>query len=110
MGGDSLGVVTGLAVLVTGVVAAVTLMGPADVAAVESLPPPSTTVASPEPAAATVEELPGVGPEVTRVLMWSGNAGLADTAHLAQLPPSVTNVLIEYGVPLRVPTPSEAMK
>jgi hypothetical protein len=109
MGRDSLGVVTGLAVLVTGVVAAVTLIGPADGAAVESLPPPSTTVARPEPAA-TVEELPGVGPAVTRVLVWSGNAGLADAAHLAELPPSVANVLIEYGVPLRVPTPFEAMK
>lgn len=110
MGRDSLGVVTGLAVLVTGVVAAVTLIGPADGAAVESLPPPSITVARPEPAAATVEELPGVGPAATRVLVWSGNAGLADAAHLAQLPPSVANVLIEYGVPLRVPTPFEAMK
>jgi hypothetical protein len=110
MGRDSLGVVTGLAVLVTGVVAAVSLIGPADGAAVESVPPPSTTVASPEAAAATVEELPGVGPAVTRVLVWSGNAGLADAAHLAQLPPSVANVLIEYGVPLRVPTPFEAMK
>lgn len=107
---DALGVFTGLAVLVVGVVAVANLTGRGDGAAVESLSPTSATVATAEPVTATVERLPDVGPAVTRVLEWSGNAGVADGADLAQLPPSVTNVLIEYGVPLRVPTSPEAPK
>lgn len=105
---DAFGVITGLAVLVVDVVAVANLTGPENGAAVESLPPTSTTVATAEPVPAMVGRLPDVGPAVTRVLEWSGNAGFADRADLAQLPPSVANVLIEYGVPLRVPTSPEA--
>lgn len=105
---DVLGVTTGLAVLVVGVVAVANLIGPSNGAAAESLPPTSTTVATSEPVATTVERLPDVGPAVTRVLEWSGNVGVAEGADLAQLPPSVANVLIEYGMPLRVPTSTEA--
>jgi len=108
MGRDSFGVLTGLAVLVTGLVAVVMLIGPTGGAVVE--PPPSNTVAGPEPVTATTADLPGVGPSVTRVLLWGGGAELADGGDLAQLPPSVATVLIEYGLPLRIPNPPEAMK
>jgi hypothetical protein len=105
MGRDSFGVLTGLAVLVTGLVAVVMLIGPTGDAVVE--PPPSVSLAEPEPVAATTADLPGVGPSVTRVLLWGGGAEMADGGDLAQLPPSVAAVLIEYGLPLRVPDPPE---
>ena len=108
MGRDSFGVLTGLAVLVTGLVAVVMLIGPTDAAVVD--PPSSITVVEPEQVTATTADLPGVGPSVTRVLLWGGGAELADAGDLAQLPPSVARVLIEYGLPLRVPIPPEAMK
>jgi hypothetical protein len=108
MGRDSFGVLTGLAVLVTGLVAVVMLIGPTDDPVVN--PPPGITVVEPEQDTATTADLPGVGPSVTRVLLWGGAAELADAWDLAQLPPSVAKVLIEYGSPLRVPNPAEAMK
>lgn len=108
MGRDSFGVLTGLAVLVTGLVAVVMLIGPTDDAGVS--PPASITVAEPEPVTATAADLPGVGRSVTRVLLWDGAAELADVGDLGQLPPSVAKVLLEYGLPLRVPIPPEAMK
>lgn len=108
MGRNSFGVLTGLAVLVTGLVAVVMLVEPTDDAVVE--PPPSTTVAEPEQVTATTADLLGVGPSVTRVLLWGGGAELADGGDLAQLPPSVATVLIEYGLPLRIPNTLEAMK
>jgi len=107
MGQNALGVVTGLAVLITGVIAVASLIGIADAPPLENLAPPVTTVAAPLPATATpVERLPGVGPATTRVLQWSGNAGSAEEKDMAQLPPSVANVLIEHGAPLLVPTAS----
>ena len=108
MGRDSFGVLTGLAVLVTGLVAVVMLIGPTDDVVVD--PSSSITVAEPEPVTATTADLPGVGPSVTRVLLWGGGAELADAGDLALLPPSVARVLIEYGLPLRVPISPEAMK
>jgi len=106
MSRDVLSVVSGLAVLISGVIAVVSLMGPTEEDAVETLPPAITT-AGPDPTVAKpIEGLPGVGPAITRVLVWSGNAGSADDGDLAQLPPSVAALLIEYGVPLLVPTAS----
>ena len=101
MSRDALGVVTGLAVLITGVMAVVNLIGTADPPPVEN-PPPVTTVAAPAP----LEGLPGVGSATARVLQWSGNAGSAEEQDMAQLPHSVAAVLIEYGAPLLVPTDS----
>jgi hypothetical protein len=106
MSREVLSVVSGLAVLITGLIAVVSLMGPTDVDAVETLPPPITTAVPDLTAAKPIEGLPGVGPAITRVLVWSGNAGSADDGDLAQLPPSVAALLIEYGAPLLVPTVS----
>ena len=108
MGRDSFGILTGLAVLATGLVAVMMLIGPTDAAVVD--PSSSITAVETEPVTATAADLPGVGPSVTRVLLWGGGAELADAGDLAQLPPSVARVLIEYGLPLRVPIPPEAMK
>jgi hypothetical protein len=107
VGHDSLGVFTGLAVLITGVIAVVGLSGRASIG--ENLPTPIADLAGPMPGA-TVEGLPGVGSAVTRVLQWSGNAGPASAEDLAQLPPSVAKVLVEFGVPLRVPVTSGQMQ
>lgn len=108
MGRDALGVVSGLAVLLTGVVAVVNLMGTADEPPVETLSPPAAVVEVPATAAAAMppQELAGIGSSTARVLKWSGSALLADDEDLAQLPPSVTALLIEYGAPLLVPTDS----
>lgn len=107
MSRDAFGVVTGLAVLITGVVAVVNLIGMADEPPVANLASPVITVAAPAPAIAIpVEGLPGVGSATTRVLQWSGNAGSAEDKDVAQLPSSVAAVLIAYGAPLLVPTAS----
>lgn len=111
MSRDTLGVTTGLAVLVIGVIAVANVLRPADEPAAESSAVASATVAVSEPVAGQpVEELPGIGPGVIRVLRWSGNVQLADDGELAQVPPSVAAVLIQYGVPLRVPVDSEKMQ
>ncbi|HEY7583269.1 MAG TPA: hypothetical protein VIB78_06585 [Acidimicrobiia bacterium] len=107
MSRDSVGIVTGLAVLIAGVFAVARLLSPAAEKLAESPPPSMTILTVAEPSASlvtTTPDLPGVGPAITRVLQWSGNARLASTADLAQLPPSVSATLGEYGVPLRVPT------
>jgi hypothetical protein len=57
----SLGVITGLVVLVTGVVAVVNLTGPTDGPTVDSQPSPIITLAMREPAEPRVAGLPGVG-------------------------------------------------
>jgi len=107
MSRDSIGIVTGLAVFIAGVFAAADLIGPAG----EKLPgissPPIITLTVAEPSAglvATEPDLPGVGSAITRVLQWTGNAQLASARDLAQLPPSVSALLVARGVPLRVPT------
>jgi hypothetical protein len=102
MGRDALGIVTGLAVLVTGVIAMANLIDPAD--PVDSPEPnfPVVKAVSAEP----IEGLPGVGPAVMRVLDWSGSADIAGVGELAQLPPSVAAVLTGYGTPLLMPTDS----
>ena len=53
-----------------------------------------------------VEGLPGVGPAITRVLQWSGNAGLAEDKDLAQLPPRSPLFSSNTACPLMVPTAS----
>lgn len=107
MGRNIWGVVTGLLVLAAGLVVVSGVIRSDEPAAVESMsvtttdfsppaaPPVSTTL--PEP------ELPGVASAVTRVLDRAGNVGYARRRDLSQLPPSVSNLLAEYGVVLRVP-------
>jgi hypothetical protein len=107
MSRDAFGVVTGLLVLVIGVVAVVNMIWAADESPAERSAPATTRVAVSEPVAAEpVEELPGVGPAVIRVLQRSGNLQPAAGGDLAQLPPSVVALLVRYGVPLRVPIDS----
>ncbi len=105
----SAGTLTGLAVLVSGVVTILGLTGrgPEPDPAVGST---TSTVVTPQPSLAplsTDPSLPGVSAAVTRTLQRAGNADLADAGELAQLPESVSSVLIEFGVPLRVATSEE---
>jgi hypothetical protein len=107
MSSDSVGVVTGLAVLFAGVFAAVNLMGPPEEQHAQDLPQSVTSATVPASSAALVTtepDLPGVGSAINRVLERSGNVRLASAEDLAQLPPSVSAVLVEYDVPLRLPT------
>jgi hypothetical protein len=107
MSRDAFGVVTGLVVLVIGVVAAVNMIRAADESPAARPARAITPVAVSETVAAEpVEELPGVGPAVIRVLQRSGNLQPAAGGDLAQLPPSVVALLVRYGVPLRVPVDS----
>lgn len=113
MGRDSVGVVAGLAVLVLGVITVVDLIGRGPDPQVATPASPITTVEAMGlrlESPLTEPDLPGVSPEVTRVLRWSGNAAPASDGDLAQLPPSVAALLIESGIPLRVPIGQEATR
>jgi hypothetical protein len=48
--------------------------------------------------------VPGVPPEVQRVLFASGNAERLGVDQLSELPPEVARVLIHYGVTLTIAT------
>jgi hypothetical protein len=107
MSREALSVGTGLIVLVIGVIALVDMTGSADKPPIDGSAPSITTVPLGETfALEPVAELPGIGPAVNRVLQWSGNARFAGDDELAQLPPTVAALLIDYGVPLRVPDTS----
>lgn len=100
------GVVSGLIVLVLGVVAVTGLLRPEE-APVEASPPvppfavPVSTVEGPP--ASIAPAVPGVPSRISRVLEWTGDTGFAGDEELAQIPPTVVALLIQYGVPLRIP-------
>lgn len=100
------GILSGILVLALGVIALAGLFRP-EVAPVEAepaappAPAPVSTLDSPPPSIAPT--LPGVSSRISRVLEWNGDAGFADDDDMAQLPPTVVEVLTHYGVPLRVP-------
>ncbi|MGD2061261.1 MAG: hypothetical protein PVF87_10380 [Acidimicrobiia bacterium] len=105
MSRDFWGVASGLVVLALGVTAVLALLGPAEeptAAEVVALPTTTSTWVTTTEAVAP-PDLPGVPADVTRALEWNGDASLATEDEMTQLPPSVAAVLIEYGVPLRVP-------
>lgn len=105
-----LGVATGLIVLITGVVVAVQLARPTEttplepvaIAATNSttsiLENPSASITAPNPV------LPDVASSISRVLSGAGNVELASQRDLSQLPQSVSALLEQYHVVLRVPT------
>lgn len=106
MSRDFWGVASGLAVLALGVAAVLALLGPSQEPTVEevvALPATTSTWLTTTTEAEAPPDLPGVPADVTRALEWNGDASIATEDELAQLPQSVAAVLIEYGVPLRVP-------
>lgn len=100
------GVVSGLFVLALGAFAVMELLRPVEASpepapVASPVPAPLPSVASPPVSIAP--ELPGVSPQISRVLEWNGDAGFANDEELAELSPRVVAVLTEYGVPLRIP-------
>ncbi len=101
MSRDQWGVLAGVAVLIAAVFT---------IATWSRVPDPAQTPAASAAVATTVTslsevsaDLTGVPPSVQRVLFDSGWAIAANPTSL-QIPPTVARVLIEYGVPLMVPT------
>lgn len=110
MSRDVWGIVSGLFVVAIGVVALTGLLraSEAPVAAAPEAPPPPTSVSTVDlPPASVAPELPGVSSLISRVLEWNGDAGFAGDDDLAQLPPTVVEVLTQYDVPLRIPVTEE---
>lgn len=97
-------VVTGMAVLALGVMAAITV-------AKNPSPPEiepntfATVVAAPEPVGtAPSPQLPGVPNAVTRVLGRNGNVGFAGPTTSDHLPAAVVDALVAHDVPLAIPS------
>ncbi len=106
MGRDFWGVASGFVVLALGVAAVLVLLRPSEAPAVQevvALPATTSTWATTTTESVAPPDLPGVPADVTRALEWNGDTGFATEDQMAQLPPSVADVLTEYGVPLRVP-------
>jgi hypothetical protein len=100
------GIVSGLIVLVLGVVAVTAQIRPEEASVEASLPVPARAVSVStveDPHASIAPALPGVPSRISRVLEWNGDTGFAADEELAQLPPTVAAVLTQYGVPLRIP-------
>jgi hypothetical protein len=99
---------SGIAVLIAGLAAAVTMSneggeaGDEPVTASSLTPIPTTS----ETARELIQpRLPGVSDPVARVLQWSGHAGFADQSINSQIPSVVVEALVAYGVPIAVPSP-----
>lgn len=105
-----LGIATGFIVLITGVVVAVQLARPTETTPLEPVVIAATTSTTsiveepPAPITAPKPALPDVAASISRVLSAAGNVELASQRDLSQLPQSVSALLEQYNVVLRVPT------
>lgn len=97
---DRWGIVSGVIALALGLFATLQLV-PAEESAPEQPVAAESSVVVPTPTL-TTPDVPGVPNSIDRVLEQSGDARLAVGDELAQLPPTVAAVLVEYGVTLRV--------
>lgn len=97
---DNWGVVSGLVALAIGVLATLHLV-PSEASAPEQPVAAVSTALVPSPSPETTL-VPGVAASIDRVLQQSGDARLANEKELAQLPPTVVSVLVEYGVALKL--------
>lgn len=110
MNWSSMTTVAGIGVALVGL-AAVLATTSADVTPTpETLPSLSVSVTSGTADSgagdASLPEIPGVAGEVTRVLYWKGAAERINPLELSGVPTAVGSILMEYGIPLRVPTES----
>lgn len=112
MGRDVLGVLTGLAVLISGLIALSVITGargPAsDVAATATTQTMVETSTTSQSVEVPVPDLPGVPEEIKRVLYSAGSAEAVSIAELTEIPSSVVRILVQYGVPLRIPDTSQS--
>ena len=102
---DQWGIVSGVVALALGVFATLQLV-PAEESAPEQAVASESTAVLPTPTV-TTPDVPGVPASIDRVLQQSGDARLAGGEELAQLPPTVAAVLVEYGVTLRLASPQD---
>ncbi len=106
MSKESVGVVSGLIVMLAGVMtvwAITTLAGPEPAASTTAASAATSTTAS-QNVEIPLPDLPGVPPEVERVLYATGKAQPIAFGDLNGIPPEVQRVLIEFQAPLMVPT------
>lgn len=106
---ESLSVVAGLAVMVSGLVVFSSMAGEPQTEQVPESTPPVSAPAVEVPAEPVVEtpELPGVPSVVQRVLLDEGSAESVSLDQLTGVPAEVARVLVAYEAPLRVPTSTE---
>lgn len=102
-------VLSGVFVLAAGVLTVGALLRPVQpvVASPPTVTSPALAQVSGDPPVPATSGLPGVSSRISRVLEWNGDTQLATDSELAQLPPAVAQVLIGYGVPLRIPLGGE---
>jgi hypothetical protein len=107
MNRDSLSVLAGLVVMVSGMIVFFGTQGDAktssenpSAAPVQEWAPPTSAVAERE---GITPEIPGVPAAVAGVLLDAGDAEELGTEDLTDLDQAVTRVLIAYGATLRVP-------
>lgn len=121
---DHWGIVSGVAALALGVFTTLQLVPPEEPAPEQPVATESSALVPTPPfceglsrsgrckpsqngTTAVAPDVPGVPDSIDRVLQQSGDARFAVGEELAQLPPTVTAVLVEYGVTLRVASPED---
>lgn len=106
MSKEGLGVASGVVVMLAGILT-VWSMTTGTATQEQAAPTTSlvtTTTAAPQTVEIPLPDLPGVPPEVQRVLYWKGPAEAIPYGELSGIPAEVQRVLIEYQAPLMVPT------
>jgi hypothetical protein len=113
MNWSSLTTLAGAGVAVVGLVTVLSTTS-TDAAAPATQPTMEVTTAPhvaaiPDAPGTSLPEIPGVPAEVTRVLYWMDAAETVAPVDLSEVPLEVGSVLMEYGVPLRVPKVSNGV-
>jgi hypothetical protein len=103
---EGLGVASGVVVMLAGILTvwSMTTRTTIQDQAAATTTPATTTSAAPQTVEMPLPDLPGVPPEVQRVLYWRGEAEAIPFGELNGIPPEVQRVLIEYQAPLMIPT------
>jgi hypothetical protein len=106
MSKEALGVASGVVVMLAGILTvwSMTTNTADQDQATPTTSPATTTSTKAQAVEMSLPELPGVPPEVQRVLYWKGDAQAIPYGELKAIPPAVQRVLIEYQAPLMVPT------
>lgn len=103
---EALGVASGVVVMLAGILTVWSMT--TNTAVQDQTTPTTSPAATTSTTAQAVEmslpDLPGVPPEVQRVLYWKGDAQAIPYGELKGIPTAVQRVLIEYQAPLMVPT------
>jgi hypothetical protein len=106
MSKEGLGVASGVVVMLAGILTVWSMTARTAVQdqATATTTPATTTSTAAQTVEIPLPDLPGVPPEVQRVLYWRGEAEAIPYGELNGIPPEVQRVLIEYQAPLMIPT------